>query len=54
MDAAQNKAKTMRIVKIWCDHCKSEHRIETKPQDKEVKYCPCCRRKILVESIRYV
>jgi exosome complex RNA-binding protein Csl4 len=52
-DASQNKAKTMRIIMAWCDKCRAQMKIVT-PRDKEAKYCPCCRRKILTESIRYV
>ena len=52
MDSAQNKAKTMRIIKAWCDKCRAEMTIKV-PRDKEPRCCPMCRRKLLVESIRY-
>jgi len=51
-DASQNKAKEMRIVKVWCDKCRASMKIIT-PRDKEARCCPVCRRKLLIESIRY-
>ncbi len=51
-DSSQNKARTKRIVRVWCDHCKAEVKITT-PQEHEAKYCPVCRRKTLTETIRY-
>ncbi len=45
----------MKIVRIWCDACKSEARVTVKPYDREVTHCPCCgsKDKLVVESIRY-
>ena len=52
VDAAQNKSKTRRLIRCWCDKCRSEMQIVT-PKDKEAKYCPICRKELLTESIRY-
>lgn len=49
----QNKATTQCKTRIWCDKCRAEIDIIT-PNDKEVKYCPCCRGEIIRESIQYV
>ena len=53
MDAKQNKARTMKIIRVWCEKCRASMKIVT-PRDKEAKYCPCCKGELTVESIRYV
>lgn len=52
MDAKQNKSRDRRLIRVWCDKCRSEMQIVT-PRDKEAKHCPVCKSDLLVESIRY-
>lgn len=48
-----NKSHPRCKTTVWCDKCKAEIYINT-PNDKEVKFCPCCRGEIIRESIQYV
>lgn len=50
--SSDNKARTHRIVKLWCDKCRAEMVIKTK-HEHEAKFCPMCKEKTLTESIRY-
>lgn len=49
---SDDKSRTKRIIRVWCDKCRAQMKIET-PHDKEARCCPICRRKFLTESIRY-
>ncbi len=53
MSAIDSKAHPKRHVRAWCDNCKAELLLIV-PSGEEPKCCPMCRRRFVVESIRYV
>ena len=48
-----DKSRKHCVTRAWCDQCKTDMQIKT-PSDKEVLYCPCCKAKLVRESIDYV
>jgi hypothetical protein len=51
--SVSSKAHPMKHVRAWCDKCRADILIIV-PREHEPKCCPMCRRKFVVENIRYV